>query len=103
MDNPEILNTSLELALEWGKNWLQPIQSRLAKQFPHLSQQELDNYNHLAQEIMHYGWAIIKDMNFIDDPNASAAFKSKVLERYPSINQDNLSRLFSQGCYYALK
>jgi hypothetical protein len=106
----DVLNLSCFLGtvsyIDYERDWLPEgnlLYPFVHKRYPYLSTQELDNYNCIAQETMHYGWSMIDDMSFIDDPSASATFKSKILERYPCINQDNLSRLFSQGCYYALK
>lgn len=40
----EILNAGLDLAMEFGPSWMQPIQGRLASRYPHLSTTELDAY-----------------------------------------------------------
>ncbi len=52
----QILNVGLDLALEWGMNWLQPIQERLAARFPPLTPAQLDSYDQLCREVMNWGF-----------------------------------------------
>ncbi len=52
IDNETILNIALKLTMEFGENWMQPIQNRLSKRFTNLSNQELDNYNDICQKIL---------------------------------------------------
>lgn len=99
----EILNTALSLTLEWGEDWLQPVQSRLAKHYPQLSTEELDHYNTIVQKAMGFGWQTIEAFDFMNDTTSSKKYRAKVLESYSWINEENLSRLYSQSCYYALK
>ena len=48
---PETLNVSLNLALEWGENWLDPIQERLIKEIPTLTLNEANDLNSLAKTV----------------------------------------------------
>lgn len=98
----EILNTALRLALEWGENWLQPVQSRLAKHYPQLSPAELDSYNDTVQKAMRFGWEEVENLRKIDRA-FYPQWEATVLQVYPWITEENLSHMFSQGCYYALK
>ena len=111
--NDELLNISLDLAMEWGENWLKPIHSRLKKLYPNLSLSERNSYNKIAQESMKFGHSLAKDYIkvYYNHPNKTIAvendlksnFESKMKIKYPWINDSNLSRVFSQGCYYAMK
>ena len=38
MENDEILNVALEMSLEWGLNWLQPINIRIREKHPQLTE-----------------------------------------------------------------
>ncbi len=105
MVQDQILNAGLALAMEFGKNWLQPIQSRLAESFPDLSSHELDEYNSICKSAMEFGnqsisIAIIKregqELNYKE-------WEAAVLNSYPWINRENLAQLFSQAMYYAWK
>ncbi|WP_339844590.1 hypothetical protein [uncultured Halopseudomonas sp.] len=51
----EFLNEAFHLAMAWGKDWLQPVQGRLAKAHPQLNEKELDHYNSVVQEAMKFG------------------------------------------------
>ena len=44
-----VLNHGLFLAMEWGENFLQPIQPRLAVQYPQLNARQLDDTNGIAK------------------------------------------------------
>ncbi len=119
----EILNTGLKLAMEFGENWLQPIQDRLSKEYPELTRKELNEYNQICQHVMKFGHTLAveaKTGNRINNPifekdkkdqeKAELEFKkrrnefpSKVREKYEWVDDENLSKLFSQGCYYAMK
>ena len=102
--NPEILNTGLNLAMEWGKDWLKPIQSRLVIHYPQLSPDELDRYNTLCQEAMKFGHDLIYSLhNQHTTSEIQSYFRSQLKEKYPWVSDENLGRLFSQGMYYAMK
>ena len=97
-------NYALELAQEWGEQWLQPIQQRLAKALPHLSPEELDNYNAVAQAAMMDGYNLVYTMaeqnrKQIKEPE----WRSAYLDKYPWVDRRNLAHLFSTGMYYAYK
>ncbi|MES2917429.1 MAG: hypothetical protein V4729_02305 [Pseudomonadota bacterium] len=105
-DDAEIerLNAGLSLAMEWGSNWLKPIQERLAAQYPELTVAELDRYNEVCREAMKAGHDLVYSMAESQGKEVdSAAWQAAFLSRYAWPNKDNLSKLFSQGMYYAWK
>ncbi|RAV99240.1 hypothetical protein [Pseudochryseolinea flava] len=55
----KILNTGLEFAMEFGPNWLKPIQDRLHASFPSLTTQTLDEYNETCRDVMFKGHEFI--------------------------------------------
>ena len=102
----EILNAGLGLALEFGADWLRPIQSRLAREYPELTREELDAYEAACRSAMDFGHAEVrKSWRAAGGVQAEAArvFREVVLGRYAWIDEENVSRLFSQGSYYAWK
>ncbi len=105
MTQDEILNAGLSLAMEFGENWLRPIQSRLAEKFPDLSSQELDEYNSICKSAMGFGNNSISiAMEKRDGQELNyAAWETAVVNVYPWINRENLARLFNQAMYYAWK
>jgi hypothetical protein len=102
MDRNKILNVGLSLAMEFGKHWLEPIQSRLAKSFPDLSPSELDEYNSICKSVMEFSNNLVYSMVEREGENQKD-WKAAILRSYPWINKENLSHLFSQGVYYARK
>lgn len=99
-----LLNYSLELAQEWGDQWLKPIQDRLRKAYPSLSQSELDRFNSEAQAAMNYGHQLVYSMVEKNGRDISESlWRETYLARYSWVDEKNLRHLFSTGQYYAWK
>jgi hypothetical protein len=101
-----VLNKGLDLAMEFGANWLRPIQDRLAVQFPQLSEAELNEYDRVCREAMNFGHTQLVSCwqeAHSEQHQAFEFFRRDVVARYPWVSSTNLSHLFSQGCYYAFK
>ncbi len=102
-----ILNLGLKLSMEFGENWLLPVSERLSKLNPALTQKELADCNEICKKVNELAHRIVSenpvrngtDIQFMD----FAKFKDDVLGRYNWISDENLRRLYSQSCYYALK
>jgi hypothetical protein len=102
----KILNMSLELTLEWGEYWLAPIQERIMLKLPSLSSSQADFLDSFSKEVQ-------KDINLfikktlerkrIESEQLNEIVLSYINEKYSWINEDNIAKLFSQGCYYAWK
>jgi hypothetical protein len=104
--NRRILNIGLGLAMELGEQWLQPIQTRLGAKFPSLSGADLDGYDSVCRQAMRFGHkqVVLTIRRRNHDLRAHfERFRAVVLVEYPWITKKNLGRLFSQGCYYAMK
>jgi hypothetical protein len=96
--------------MEFGKNWLAPIQERLSKKVPNLSEQDLDRYNSLCKTIIDDGIDIlVKMIENIDSQKPmgrkvlSIDFEKVILSKYEWMNKKNLKHLYSQAMYYARK
>lgn len=105
-DDPRILNVGLNLAMEFGASWLQPIQSRLAQRYPRLAAAELDAYDAVcraattwAQQLVPEHWERAGG----DEREAVRLFGETVRARYPWVSAETMSRLWNQGRYYAWK
>ena len=104
--DPAILRVGLEVALEFGENWLQPIQPRLARRYPDLSAAERDECDRVCREAMNYGHAQVPGFWRAasgDERAAFARWSTDFLARYPWASAENLKHTFSQGRYYAWK
>lgn len=100
----EIRNVGLDLAMEWGENWLCPIQDRLSSKYPDLDKEALDRYDRLCRAVMNEGHGLVWDMAEAGlDRVSNDEWKRQIKASFPWIDDSNLSRLFSQGMYYAWK
>lgn len=50
----DVLNSGLDFAMEFGKDWLRPIQERLRAKFSDLTPSELDAYDRACREAMNF-------------------------------------------------
>ena len=99
-----LMNYALEIAQAWGEDWLTPIQGRLSRAYPKLTQEQLDKYNSIAQEAMKYGHDLVYSMSEKQGRDISEAqWKETYLSRYAWVDSKNLNHLFSTGSYYAWK
>ena len=99
-----LLNEGLHLAMAWGEDWLMPIQKRLSKNHPNISESDLDQINATCQTAMQFGHSTIRNLASTSGGNVKFEdFQLVVLKHYPWVNSDNLSGLYSQGIYYARK
>ncbi|WP_018294320.1 hypothetical protein [Mariprofundus ferrooxydans] len=99
-----LLNYALDLAQEWGNEWLKPIQERLGNVYPHLTQEQLDKHNAIAQDAMKYGHDLVYSMAEEQGKDINESkWKEVYLSHYPWVDSKNLKHLFSTGSYYAWK
>jgi len=99
-----LLNEGLDFAMAFGKNWLKPIQDRLAARHPELSQDELNEVNTICQAAMKFGHDYVYDLAVKAGKNTKQSdFEPAMKSRYAWVNAKNVSHLFSQGMYYAWK
>lgn len=105
-DDPGILNVGLDLAMEFGASWMQPIQSRLAGRHPALAASELDEYDAACRAAMTWAQRQVPEHWHAAggrEREARRRFQQAVLSRYPWISAKNLKQLWTQGRYYAWK
>jgi hypothetical protein len=100
----ELLNEGLALAMDWGENWLAPIQERLHRAHPRLEPQALDAANATCQEAMRFGHETAYAMALEEGQNVRQdVFTARLLARYPWVSAENAARLFGQSTYYVWK
>jgi len=99
-----ILDDGLALAMEWGSNWLQPIQARLRQKYPKFSAAELDAYDSVCRAAMKFGHETVYSLAQKHGKNPEYEdFARELRKRYAWASPNNLSQLFSQGMYYLWK
>jgi len=97
------LNIIYGASLEFGKNWMRPIIELAQERIPDLAEPELTT-------ICSYVEAVRNDINelvlenydeLVNDKVSQDKIKDIIRQRYAWMNEDNVSRGFSQGMYYA--
>lgn len=109
--NDSILNEGLSLAMEFGPDWLKPIQERLASKHQMLSPDELDQYNKICRSAMKSGHEFVyeklgstmKEGKTITHENLKRELQTFLSKKYSWITPDNYAKLLSQSIYYAYK
>lgn len=96
---PDILNAALGMSLEWGENWLKPINQRIQEAYPELTAEAANNLNNWCLEVQKYAFALVEKDYPLERMERTAM--AQVRHQYPMLNHDNLSRLYNQGMYYA--
>lgn len=103
-DSAALLNEGLDLSMDWGENWLAPIQSRLHKNWPHLKPAELEELNAACQRAMKFGHDTLYELRTSQGKEVDVEdFTSLLLAAFPWVNAANATRLFNQSTYYAWK
>ena len=97
----EILNVALAMSLEWGENWLAPINARIVAAYPALSAEDAQTLDLWCKEVSKFAYALVeKDYPQNMAGNVGDAMHH-VARQYPQLDADNLARLYNQGMYYA--
>lgn len=100
----DILNDGLNLSLAFGKDWLKPIQKRLEKRYPELTQKELDAFNKTCTEARDFGHKKLYTVAETDKVAMNKdEFVSYFLNTYPWVSIKNSKSVYRQGLYYVFK
>lgn len=97
--NAEIQNKAINLGLEWGANLMAPIPPRLRQQFPHLTNAEADELETLSRDVQKFAFALYEELYF--ERMARAAVENQIKVKFPFLDDQNMTRLYNQGMYYA--
>lgn len=105
----EILNTGLQLAMEFGENWLKPIQQRLFRRYNFLSKEELDKYNLICKLALEDGIRFIQNtltnldsrQQYIGERELKLELAVFMRKKYTWINNQGIERVFNQSCYHS--
>lgn len=103
----EILNSGLDFSMEFGENWLRSIHQRLKAEYPELNADDLDACNNICNEINRFAHEFIRENPVEKSPELKfveySVFENYMKKNFDWISAANLSRLYSQSCYYAYK
>jgi hypothetical protein len=100
--DPKLLNLALELSLEFGPTWRQPIQSRLLERRPDVTTAQADELDAFARRARDWAHELIaRSLNDGVPPEQEA--RKTISDALPWLEAETFARLWSQGCYYAQK
>ncbi|OWY23180.1 hypothetical protein C7N43_07455 [Sphingobacteriales bacterium UPWRP_1] len=97
----QILNLSLALTTEWGENFGKPIEERLRRRHPEIDSSLCQQLQQYANEAAYYIYEQAAQVVLHNLSEASA--RQNALQKYPWLNNENLSRLLNIGFYYAIR
>ena len=104
LDPDALRNEGLALAMDWGEDWLAPIQQRLRERHPRLTRAELDELDSTCRAAMRLGHETVHALVRTHGKDlALAAFAERFAAQVPWASAENVERLFKQGLYYAWK
>jgi len=97
----ELMNKALELTTEWGENFYKPINERILRFYPDLTDDQIDRLTKLSREAESYIYALAErelngEIGEFDIPKLAA-------EKYAWLSNYNASRLTNIGMFYARK
>src|SRR5260221_1814392 len=95
----QVLNTAMDMVLEWGEDFGKAINDRLRQQYPDVSAAEAEAYDRLCRDIKSYGFRQV-ELAYTNKLSGEEATQN-MLAKYPQLNQDTLGRIWSHGQYYA--
>lgn len=97
----ELVNAAMKLSLEWGADFGKPIQARLMKMFPEVTQAQADELEELCKQIKRFSF----DLYFQVPAGkmTDSGVQAKIREHYPFLSHEVVQRISVQGMYYAHK
>lgn len=102
-----VLNLALGLSMEFGEHWLQSIDKRLLALHPELDDGAVLKIGKLCREVNTIAHKFVSEHPVKSEAGVSFVafylFEAFMISKYDWIDAANLSSLYSQGCYYALK
>ncbi len=98
---PELLNHALDMSLEWGENWLQPINDRIRAAHPELTADEAQTLDNWCIEAREFAYAEVEKWYAREVEDKAQRAMETTRQKYPQIDEHNLSHLYNQGMYYA--
>jgi hypothetical protein len=98
---PEILNAALELATEWGENFLKPIGDRMKARFPELEDDEIARIEAFVRKAEYriYSIAEMEERGEISESDIIRL----AAEEFPWMDSGHIARLKNIGMFYARK
>ena len=105
--DPELANTALGIATQWGPSRVTPLVNRLAAVCNSTQRSDLERYSEMAKRVEKQCYELVQaqvDALALRDPGAvDASCRNALMREYPWLSEENLSRLLTIGRFYAAK
>ena len=102
-----VLNAALRMSMEFGENWLLSIDERLLELYPELGEAAVLKIDKICREANKNAHKFVCEHKVQEADGISFVafplFETFMISKYDWIDEENLSRIYSQGCYYALR
>ncbi len=95
---PELLNRALDLSLEWGENWMKPINERIRAAYPELTEADSQTLNSWCAEASKFAHAKVEKWYALEVEDKAAKAMETTRQKYPQINEHNLSHCMIRAC-----
>lgn len=95
----ELLNYALKLTTEWGENYGKPINERILRLFPELSDDEINQLTKLSREAEYYIYDLATQE--LDGKIHENEIIPLAREKFTWLDRENTARLANIGMYYA--
>ena len=95
----ELLNHALKLTTEWGENYGKPINERILRIFPELSDDEIAELTKLSREAEYYIYDLATQE--LDGKIHENDIVPLARKKFAWLERDNAARLANIGMYYA--
>lgn len=95
----KLLNHALELAIEWGENFRQPIHPRIRVKYPNLTDADIDELIDIARRAEQHILTLRPD----DGSDSLSRWATVRLARreFPWLSRSNIHRIRNIGMYWA--
>jgi hypothetical protein len=99
---PDLLDLALQLSLEWGPAWLQPIQGRLRARRPDVRAAQADELDVFARSTRDWAHRLIARTVRDGVPSEQVA-RQTIADALPWMGPSTFKLLWTQGVYYAMR
>ena len=95
----DLLNTTLELATEWGENFRKPIHDRIRARHPKLTDAEIDELTNIARRAESRIYELAEDE--MAGKLSEYEIVPEAMREFKWLSSSNAGRLKNIGMYYA--
>ncbi len=92
-------NIALSVYMEWGPEMRIPVAQRISERLPHLSSPQVAELEEWAERVHRRALVVVEPV--YGEQRTREEALAQLQSEFQIISDENLSRLFNQGMYYA--